>query len=314
MNEGRIIAVGDLHGCSVALAKLIEVIRPTALATLVFLGDYIDRGPDSKGVIEQVIRLAEQCQVVPLLGNHEEMLLGALEEKDNLRFWLKLGGRAALDSYAAGDDVPKIPQAHIEFIRGCRNYFEPVHHIFVHAFYEPDLPLHQQKWEGLRWASLPPDPKPHCSGKVAIVGHTAQKSGEILDLGCVVCIDTFCQGGGWLTALEVETGQVWQVNEAGVVRWLGGTGRRLAGATLPGHRRIADPESRHPVVVVDFRGRPVHGVCLARDARGRGVDRVADGRLRGGGEWCSRQDVLAVGALAMVLVSSEERLASLGRQ
>jgi serine/threonine protein phosphatase 1 len=62
------------------------------------------------------------------------------------------------------------------------------------------------------------DPKPHCSSKVAIVGHTAQKSGEVLDLGCVVCIDTFCHGGGWLTALEVETGQVWQVNQRGEVR------------------------------------------------------------------------------------------------
>ena len=56
------------------------------------------------------------------------------------------------------------------------------------------------------------------SGKVATVGHTAQKSGELLDLGCVKCIDTFCHGGGWLTALEVNSGQVWQANQSGVVR------------------------------------------------------------------------------------------------
>lgn len=219
-NDGRIIAIGDIHGCSTALATLIGTIQPTPLDTIVFLGDYIDRGPDSRGVIEQVIRLADQCQVVPLLGNHEEMLLGALEGKDNLRFWLKLGGRETLDSYGTGDDVKKIPQQHIEFIRGCRNYYETVSHIFVHAYYDPDLPLHQQRWDGLRWASLPPEPKPHCSGKVAIVGHTAQKSGEVLDLGCVECIDTYCHGGGWLTGLDVERGRVWQANEAGVVRQL----------------------------------------------------------------------------------------------
>ena len=159
MNEGRIIAFGDIHGCSIALTTLIEAIQPTPLDTLVFLGDYIDRGPDSRGVIEQVIRLGERCQVVPLLGNHEEMLLGGLEGKDNLRFWLKLGGKETLDSYGAGDDVKKIPQHHIQFIKGCHNYYETVSHIFVHAFYDPDRPLHEQSWDGLRWASLPPDPK-----------------------------------------------------------------------------------------------------------------------------------------------------------
>ena len=77
MTEGRIIAIGDVHGCSAALAALVQAIAPTPLDTLVFLGDYIDRGPDSRGVLEQVIALAERCIVVPLLGNHEEMLLAA---------------------------------------------------------------------------------------------------------------------------------------------------------------------------------------------------------------------------------------------
>jgi len=165
-----------------------------------------------------VIRLGERCLVVPLLGNHEEMVLAALEGKDNLRFWLKLGGKEALDSYGIGDDVKQLPADHIRFIRGCKDYYETVGHIFVHAYYDPDQPLHEQRWGGLRWAALPPDPKPHCSGKVAIVGHTAQTSGEILDLGCVKCIDTFCHGGGWLTALEVNTGQVWQANQQGELR------------------------------------------------------------------------------------------------
>jgi serine/threonine protein phosphatase 1 len=93
-----------------------------------------------------------------------------------------------------------------------------VRHIFVHAYYEADRPLHEQQWGRLRWASLPPIPARHSSGKVAIVGHTPQKSGEVLDLGYLKCIDTFCHGGGWLTALEVRTGKVWQANLAGEIR------------------------------------------------------------------------------------------------
>ena len=96
MTEGRIIAIGDVHGCSAALAALVRAIDPAGLDTLVFLGDYIDRGPDSRGVLEQVIALAQRCTVVPLLGNHEEMLLAALEGQSELRYWLKFGGTEAL--------------------------------------------------------------------------------------------------------------------------------------------------------------------------------------------------------------------------
>ena len=218
----RIIAIGDIHGCAKALTTLVEAIQPTESDTLVFLGDYIDRGPDSRGVIEQVMSLGSRCTVVPLLGNHEEMLLGALAGgSSDVQFWIKFGGAAALNSYG-WTGLPEwrnaIPGEHIRFLKRCRDYFETVRHIFVHAYYDPNLPLHEQKWEGMRWASLPTVPDPHSSGKVAIVGHTAQKSGEILDLGYLKCIDTFCYGGGWLTALEVETGQIWQANEKGELR------------------------------------------------------------------------------------------------
>jgi serine/threonine protein phosphatase 1 len=227
MNEGRMIAIGDVHGCSAALAALVRAIETTPLDTLVFVGDYIDRGPDSRGVLEQVIALAERCTVVPLLGNHEEMLLAALEGKSELAYWLKFGGAEAVASYGhrGGQDISPadlralIPAEHLQFVRRCRDYFEAVRHLFVHAYYEPDRPLHEQPWGGLRWSSLPPMPRPHCSDKVAIVGHTPQKGGEVLDLGYLKCIDTFCHGGGWLTALEVAGGRrVWQANLAGEMR------------------------------------------------------------------------------------------------
>jgi serine/threonine protein phosphatase 1 len=95
MPEGRTIAVGDVHGCPAAPAALVRAVDPTPLDTLVFLGDYIDPGPDSRSVLEQVTALAERCTAVPLLGNHEEMLLAALEGQPELRYRLRFGGREA---------------------------------------------------------------------------------------------------------------------------------------------------------------------------------------------------------------------------
>jgi len=164
-----------------------------------------------------VIALSQRCIVVPLLANYEEMLLAALEGgQSEVRFWMKVGGAAALASYGyrGGSELHPadlralIPSEHLRFIKGCRDYFEMVWRIFVHAYCESDRPLHEQSWGELRWASLPPMPARHCSGKVAVLGHTPQKSGEILDLGHLKFIDTFCHGGGGLTALEVSTRKV----------------------------------------------------------------------------------------------------------
>ena len=76
----RTIAIGDIHGCSRALAALLTTIKPTRNDVIVTLGDYIDRGPDSRGVIEQLVALEGQCTVIPLLGNHDEMLLHLMQD------------------------------------------------------------------------------------------------------------------------------------------------------------------------------------------------------------------------------------------
>jgi serine/threonine protein phosphatase 1 len=214
----REIAIGDIHGCSRSLGALIQVIQPGPSDTIVTLGDYIDWGPDSRGVLDQLITLGERCTFVPLRGNHEEMLLAAREGQSDLQFWLKFGGRATRTSYGLGEEPKSIPPDHIRFFQCCRDYFESLRHIYVHAYYESNVLLHQQNWNALRWASLPATPVRHCSGKIAIVGHTPQKTGEVLDMCALKCIDTFCHGGGWLTALEVNTGQVWQANQAGELR------------------------------------------------------------------------------------------------
>ena len=112
-----------------------------------------------------------------------------------------------------------IPREHVDFIRTWGDYFETNTHFFAHGGYEPDQRLAEQHWQMWRWHSLRQAvPEPHVSGKMAIVGHTSLKDGEILDLGHLVCIDTYCWGGGWLTALDTTTGQMWQADREGRIR------------------------------------------------------------------------------------------------
>src|SRR5262245_60518043 len=223
--SGRTIAIGDIHGCSRALAVLIDATGPGGDDTIITLGDHIDRGPDTPGTLDQLIALRKRCRVISLLGNHEEMLLDALRDKAALRRWLLLGGAGTLRSYGWVSGGPKraladwIPKPHRDFLAGCLPYHETATHLFVHAGYLPDLPLNQQPAEVLRWrVTNAGSAVPHQSGKVAVVGHTPQLSGEVLDLGFLVCIDTNCARGGWLTTLEVGSGRVWQANRTGRLR------------------------------------------------------------------------------------------------
>lgn len=222
---GRTLAVGDIHGCSEALAALIDAVRPGPEDTLVTLGDHLDRGPDSRGVLNRLLALAGRCRLIPLLGDHEEMLLDALNDITALGRWLRCGGAETLRSYGWSPGGPRraladwIPQPHREFLADCRPYHETRTHLFVHAGFLPELSMNQQPGAALRWRVT--DAKTaarHHSGKVAVVGHTPQLNGEILDLGFLICIDTNCARGGWLTALETDTGRVWQADRAGKLR------------------------------------------------------------------------------------------------
>jgi serine/threonine protein phosphatase 1 len=215
----RIIAIGDVHGCSAALRALVAAIRVTPQDTLIPLGDCIDRGPDSRGVIDELLELRERCKLVTLLGNHEEMMLNYLDGRPQPDDWLEFGGRATLASYSASRDPADIPDEHIAYIRTWADCFQTDTHFFVHGGYEPGRPLSEQHWSVLRWHSLRDSvPGPHRSGKIAVVGHTSLKDGDVLDLGHLVCIDTYCWGGGWLTALDATTGQIWQADRHGRLR------------------------------------------------------------------------------------------------
>ena len=211
----RTLAIGDIHGCNDALDRLLDELALQPDDVVVMLGDAIDRGPDSRAVIERLLSLREQCKLIPILGNHEQMLLDARDGEIPVNQWRMYGGSETLDSYVDGLKSSEM-EMHVEFIRTWGDYYETASHFFAHGNYVPSLPLGEQPWHLVRWESLRDSmPGVHSSGKTAVVGHTSQKSGEVLNAGHLVCIDTYCHGGGWLTAYEPETGRLWQSNEQG---------------------------------------------------------------------------------------------------
>lgn len=217
--SGRLIAIGDIHGCSAALDALLKAIAPEPDDTIVTLGDYVDRGSDSKGVIDRLIELGRHCHLKPLMGNHEEMMLGVVREGQPPFRWLQFGGVETLDSYGFSGDMSVIPQSHQEFFDSLLPYYETDETFFVHANYHPKAPLDRQTPHALRWQKLTESvPPPHMSGKLAVVGHTHDRGGEIFVVRHLICLDTFCYGGGWLTAMEFPSRHIWQADAAGRLR------------------------------------------------------------------------------------------------
>jgi serine/threonine protein phosphatase 1 len=110
MKTGRAIAIGDFHGCSVALDTLLDGIAPGPEDVIVTLGDYINRGSDSRGVLDRLIRLSQQCHLIPVLGNHDQMLLDVRSGKHPIYWLLEIGGTTTLDSYGRGRNPVPYPR------------------------------------------------------------------------------------------------------------------------------------------------------------------------------------------------------------
>jgi len=219
ISTSRTIAIGDIHGCAHALEALLEEIHLHPDDVLVCLGDFIDQGRETRDVIDLLIHLRTRCQLVTIRGNHEEMLLAALENERAKSSWLMFGGVATLNSYRFGGDIEVIPPEHIAFIRETRDYYENDDSLFTHANYLANAPPGDWPSYILRWSLLEePYPGPHFSGKTIYVGHTEQRDGEVLDLGYLKCIDTACYNYGWLTAIDTQSGQIWQASRWGVLR------------------------------------------------------------------------------------------------
>ncbi len=213
----RTIAFGDIHGCNKAVRALIEIIEPTADDTLVFLGDYIDRGPDSRGTLDYLLELEAQYRTVFLRGNHEIMFSGCTMHGMDPTLWYQMGGRTTLVSY--GGHLDAVPANHRDFVRRCLPHYENESHFFVHANYLAELPMDQQPESSLYWEHLHERmPVPHCSGKTAWLGHSPQMQGHIADWGYLLCIDTFCFGGMYLTAIDVDSREIWQADKWGNLR------------------------------------------------------------------------------------------------
>jgi len=216
----RVLAIGDIHGCLGPLNDLLAWVNPTPDDVLILLGDYVDRGPDTCGVLNRIIELKKSRPVICLRGNHEIMMVGARHGgRSELKTWLSVGGLQALGSYGKdrgrSGTLDDIPEEHWQFLESeLVDYHESDLFIFVHAtvlcgFDMDDQPDYALFWEFLGNAMR------HQSKKTVICGHTSQKSGVPKVVPGAVCIDTFAHGGGWLTCLDAISGRYWQTDVLG---------------------------------------------------------------------------------------------------
>ncbi|NNJ25593.1 metallophosphoesterase [Alienimonas chondri] len=219
----RTFAVGDVHGCDVALETLLTTLDLREGESLVQLGDLCDRGPDTARAIDLLIALGEEIDLHVILGNHDEMFLGALGRPGFRNFganWEAFGGKETLASY--GGSPKDVPEEHLRFLESARTIVERGSDIFVHAMIEPALPLSEQEGHILRWEKLTYDEPPPPNGRRVVCGHTAQSSGEPRVWPGWCCIDTKVYApDGWITALEISpdgNDRIWQANQRGDAR------------------------------------------------------------------------------------------------
>jgi serine/threonine protein phosphatase 1 len=204
MEDRRIFAVGDIHGCRQKLERLMEKIdwRPENQEELIFLGDYIDRGPDSFGVVEVVrqIKKSYPSLVTLLKGNHEQMFVNFITGAEDIPLTSN-GVGWTMQSY---NQNSPFPVTHYRFYMDLELWHETGSHIFVHAGLRPGVPLDQQTEQDCLWIRDEFLESDHDFGKTVVFGHTPFRQPFIcpgragLDTGAVF--------GGALTCLEVTRG------------------------------------------------------------------------------------------------------------
>lgn len=213
----RIYAIGDIHGCDGQLAALHAQIaedaaaRPAQRTTVIHLGDYVDRGPDSAAVLDRLLGPAPVpgAELVTLLGNHEVMLLDTCEPHPHpgaLPFWLDNGGAATLASYGLDPDDPgalaAIPPQHLDLLRHCPLSFEAGDYLFVHAGVRPGVPPDRQDPFDLVWIREPFLSYEGDLPQVVVHGHTPTEAPAVRPHR--IGIDTGACFGGPLTCVVLE--------------------------------------------------------------------------------------------------------------
>ncbi len=225
----RVYAIGDVHGCLTQLEALVAAIdadhaaRPSAQVSIIFIGDLVDRGPASKGVIDFVAALAASRPDVRFLkGNHEEILLLAAQgDRQLLSLFDRVGGRETLLSYGVDPDVydqatlnelaelivDAIPKAHLDFIETFEDQVTVGDYVFVHAGIRPGRPIAEQQPSDLRWIRDAFLNHRGQHGAMIVHGHSISDEPELLTNR--IGIDTGAYRGGKLTALGLEGSEKW---------------------------------------------------------------------------------------------------------
>jgi diadenosine tetraphosphatase ApaH/serine/threonine PP2A family protein phosphatase len=204
-------AVGDVHGSLDMLKALIEGCRQHAdgrALQLVFLGDYIDRGPESAGVVRHMLRLQDELQdrLIALRGNHEAFVLGLLDGAVPLAVWLRNGGVETLASYGVRE-VGDLPRPHLDWMRALRLSYDDGRRFFVHAGVDPQKPLDAQDEQDLLWIREPFLSDRRDYGRLIVHGHTPVESATPDLRANRLNLDTAAVYGGALTAAVFDDTQ-----------------------------------------------------------------------------------------------------------
>jgi serine/threonine protein phosphatase 1 len=211
----RVYAIGDIHGCLTQLTSLHREIvrdlaaRPIQKPLLIHLGDYIDHGPDSAGVIEMLASGPPPIATINLLGDHERMLLDALDGyRAAATDWLWAGGKAALASWSLDPELPReqwaaaLPPGHVAFLRNLKRMHREGDYLFVHAGIRPGVGLEEQTLDDLVGIRQPFLWNDQPLGMIVVHGHSSNPS--VVRTDHRIDLDTGAGLGGKLTCAVLE--------------------------------------------------------------------------------------------------------------
>jgi len=220
----RTFAIGDIHGCAVTLKKLLaDELQIQKDDEIYFLGDYIDRGPRSKAVVDLILQLQqENYRIYTLRGNHEQLFVDSEKSLEHFDNWLSNGGRRTLESFGI-KRFSELEDTYQSFFSNTRFYCDTHDCIFVHAGFNFENPDMFEDKNAMLWIRGMKVDKERTRNKLIVHGHTptslykvrrslssARETGSVnIDTGCVM---TAYPGYGFLSALEVSTMQLYSVD------------------------------------------------------------------------------------------------------